>query len=81
MRVVVVVIGGDYFEVMTLKVDLRSRSTQPLLSYPYLPPIIFFGVGSVEINQDMLLLDQISLRGGIRNSLTRFLFGVGSVAS
>ncbi len=40
---------------------------------------VFFGVGSVEINQDMLLLDQIFLWGGIRHSLTRFLFGVGSV--
>ncbi len=36
-------------------------------------------MGSVEINQDLSLLDQISLRGGIRHSLTRFLFGVGSV--
>ena len=27
---VVVVVDGDYFEVMTLKTDLRSRSTRPL---------------------------------------------------
>ncbi len=27
----VVVAGGDYFEVMTLKVDLRSRSTQTIV--------------------------------------------------
>ncbi len=40
VRVVVVVVReGDYFEVMTLKVDLRSRSTfvvcsLPLMSHP-----------------------------------------------
>ena len=50
-----------------------------LLSSPYLTPIIFFGVGSVEIFQDLSLLDQISLRGGICHSITRFLFGVGSL--
>ncbi len=62
----------DYFEVMTLKVDLRSRSTRPcLLCSLYLPPIIFFGVGSVtpwpdfSTGWDPLLLNQISLQGGI----------------
>ncbi len=68
-KVRVVVVGG-YFEVMTLKIDLRSRSTWPLLSYPYLPPIIFFGVGSVtpwpdfSSGWDPSPLDQISLWGG-----------------
>ncbi len=33
------------------------------------------------INQDLWLFDQISLRGGIRCSLFRFLFGVGSLSS
>ncbi len=45
MRVVVVVavvvVGGDYFEVMTLKADLRSRSTQgqlnPFALFPLSP--------------------------------------------
>ena len=37
---------------------------------------VFFGVGSVEINQYMSLLDQICLWGGIRHSSNRFLFGV-----
>ncbi len=27
---------------------------------------VFVGVGSIEINEDLSLLDQISLRGGIR---------------
>ncbi len=40
---------------------------------------VFFGVGSVEINQDLSLLDQISLRGGICHSSNRFLFRVGSL--
>ncbi len=44
-----------------------------------LPTKVFFGVGSVEINQDMSLLDQISLQGGIRHSSNRFLFRVGSL--
>ncbi len=64
--------GGDYFKVMTWKLDLRSRSTRPypfgFISHPYLPPINFFGVGCVEINQDLSLLVQISLRGGIRHT-------------
>ena len=51
---VVVVVWGDYFEIMTLKVDLRSssRSTCPLwfALFPYLPPIIFFGVGRMHIH-------------------------------
>ena len=51
-----------------------------LFSSPYLPPIFFFGVGSIEINQDLLLLDQISLRGGIYHSLNRFLFEAGSLS-
>ncbi len=71
----------DYFEVMTSEVGQRSRSTFLDVQYPlYVPPKIFFGVGSVAIDQDLSLLDQISLRGGIRHSLTRFLFGVGSLA-
>ncbi len=84
MRVVVVDDdddGGDYFEVMTLKVDLKSMSTQPLwFKLPSLPPKISFQVGSVKIIQDLPLLDQISLRGGICCCLTRFLFGVGSLS-
>ncbi len=51
-------------------VKVNSRSTLLFCSSPYLPPIIFFGVGSVEINQDLSLLDQISLRGGIFNKIS-----------
>ena len=36
---VVVVVVGDYFEVITLKVDLRSRSTQGQLN-PFALPLI-----------------------------------------
>ncbi len=56
----------------------KVNSTPFWFSSPYLKPIIFFGVGSVAINQDLSLLDQISVWGGICHSLTRFLFGVGS---
>ncbi len=52
----------DYFEVMTLKVDPRSRSTFVAVLSLLSPTLIF-------------------LRGGIRRSLIRFLFGVGFVAS
>ncbi len=67
--------GGDYFEVMTLKVDQKSMSTQPLwFKLPFSPTRwdlsrlfricrfltrFLFGVW------DPLLLDQISLPGGI----------------
>ncbi len=50
------------------------------LSSFYLPPIIFFGVGSIKNNQDLLLLDQISLWGGIHHPLNRFLYYVGSLS-
>ncbi len=80
LLLLLLLLGEDYFEVMTSEVGQRSRSTFLDVQYPlHVPPKIFFRVGSVAIDQDLLLLDQISLRGGIRHSFTRFLFGVGSV--
>ncbi len=78
---------GDCFEVMTLKVDLQGQGQGQLLllsSLLYLPPWFSFGVGSVALWSDfssgwgLLLPDQISLRGGIHCFQTKFLFGVGS---
>ncbi len=83
-RKVRVVVGGDYFEVMALQVDLRSRSSGQLnpcglLSSPYLPPI--FSSGGICQNKSRTVapwpdfssgwdpsLKQISLRGGISSS-------------
>ncbi len=52
---------GDYFEVMSLKVDIRSRWTWPLwnalLKSLFLPPIIFFSGESDKINEDLSLID------------------------
>ena len=78
---------GDYFEVMTLKMDLKSRSTRSLdpgLLYSFIShPKKFSGWDPSKLFRICysLTINQISLRvGGIRSdrhSLTRFLFGVG----
>ena len=67
-------LGGDYFEVMTSEVDQTKGQGQLFLDVQYplpFPPKIFFGVGSVGINQNLLLPDHISLRGGIRRDQSR----------
>ncbi len=69
--VVVGVVGGSSLLAIGLK--------KLLVSVIQLPSQLKFRVGSVEINQNMSLLDQISLRGGIRHSSNKFLFGVGSL--
>ncbi len=53
---------------MTSEVDQTKGQGQLFLDVQYplpFPPKIFFGVGSVGINQDLLLTDQIFLHGGI----------------
>ncbi len=51
--VVVVVVFVDYFEIMTLKVDLRSRSTQGRLNlfaiFPFSPTHNFLR-GGIHLN-------------------------------
>ena len=66
--VVVVVAVGDYFEVMTLKVDLRSRSRStfvvcclPLISHPKFS----LGWDPYPDQSRTAVIDQISLQGGI----------------
>ena len=82
----------DYFEVMPLKVDLRSRSTFPPheISSPTQNFLrggihcsstrLLFEVGTSGISQDLsvIVINQIFLRGRICGWLIRFLFGVGS---
>ncbi len=66
VRVVVVVGGGDYFEVMTLELTLSQGQ-------------LFFGRGHLHFFPPSCSPTLNFLRGGIQGSLTRFLFGVGSV--
>ena len=56
----VVVVLLDYFEVMTSKVDLRSKSTN---SWFFFPP--FISHPKFLLGWDPPLHDQISLQGGI----------------
>ncbi len=73
-RMVRVVVGGDYFEVMTSLSLLHLATLSPTPN--------FFGVWSGTIHQKSGSIGhwQFSLRGGICCSLIRFLFGVGSLA-
>ena len=75
---VVVVVGGDYFEVMTLKAKVNFFLVEVNFTFFF---SILFSHPKFPSGWDPGLFDQISLRGGIQGSLTRFLFGVGSVAS
>ncbi len=58
---------------LTLVVCYLSLISQPKFSSGWDPLILIIKI------QDLSLLDQISLRGGIRHSISRFLFGVGSI--
>ncbi len=70
--VVVVVVGGGGSSLVPLLFEyLCFESSYPRDLSPHRG-------GSIEINQDLLLRDQISLWGGVCHSLTRFLFGMGS---
>ncbi len=95
-KVRVVVVGGGLLWGYAGRPKVKVKwSTQPLwfALFPLYPTHNFLQVGSVNINQELSLLDQIfllgggsvtskriSLQGGIRHSLNRFLFGVGSLA-
>ncbi len=52
--IVIVVVRGDYFEVMTLNVKVNLCG---LLSAPYVPPITFSGLGSIKNNLDLSLVN------------------------
>ncbi len=74
LLLLLLLLWGDYFEVMTLKAKVNffwPRSTSlffsSLFSHPNFPS-----------GWDPSLPDQISVRGGIRCFQTKFLFGVGS---
>ena len=75
--VVVVVVVGDYFEVMILKVDLQGQGQINFCCCP----LYFISHLDFPSGWDPLLPDQISLWGGIRCFQTKFRFGVGSMAS
>ncbi len=66
-----VVVGGDYFDIMTSEVDQTKGQGQlfwmSIVQYPlHFPPKNFFWVGSIGVDQDLLLPGQISLWGGIQ---------------
>ncbi len=72
-----VVVGGGYFEAMTLKAKVTFFGRGQL----HIFFSILFSHPKIPSGWDPGLFDRISLWGGIRRSLIRLLFGVGSVAS